>query len=208
MKRTRWLITLLVGVTALLCWSVVGGLADKEEATKGDKEATEEASFDYVGAKGCMCHKKEAGGNQVGIWSERRHSKAFETLASEKAMAMAKEHKIEKPQEAPECLKCHATAFAVMDDLENQKITLEEGVSCESCHGLGSEYKSNKNMKAVFAGEIEGESVGLRTITEETCLGCHDPENPLTAEEFDYEKALATVQHPFPEEYVKEKKAK
>ena len=118
---------------------------------------------------------------------------------------MAKEHELGNPQEEPKCLKCHATAFAVMDSLENQTVTLEEGVSCESCHGPGSEYKSTKTMKALFAGEMDGESVGYWTISEKICLACHDPESPFTADEFDYEKSLAKIVHPYPEGYGEEK---
>jgi hypothetical protein len=207
MRRTKWLVSILVAVAVLLCWTVVSGLADKDEAAKDEKAAEkEEAAYTYVGAKGCVCHKKEKIGNQVGIWMERRHSKAYETLASEESIAQAKELELGNPQEEPKCLECHATAFAVMDDLENQKITLEEGVSCESCHGPGSGYKSNKTMKGIFAGTIEPESVGLWTITEETCLKCHDPESPFTADEFDYKKALAAVAHPYPEGYGEEEK--
>jgi hypothetical protein len=212
MRRTRWLVSILVAVAVLLSWSVLSGLAqDKEEGKKEEakeaKATTQEKSFAYIGVAKCaMCHKKEASGNQYGAWLGEKHSKAYETLAGEKALAMAKEHELGTPQKEPKCLVCHVTAFPVMDDLENQTITLEEGVSCESCHGPGSEYKSIKTMKAIFAGEIKGDSVGLWTISEKTCLKCHDPENPFTAAEFNYEKAVAQVAHPYPEGYGKEEK--
>jgi hypothetical protein len=207
MRRTKWLISLLVAAAVLLCWSAPGGLAGDKEEAKEDKAAKKEASFGYIGAKKCgMCHKKDKSGNQYGAWLEKRHAKAFETLATEEAIAQAKELELGDPQKEPKCLECHATALAVMDDLENQTITLEEGVSCESCHGPGSEYKSMKTMKAIFAGETDGESVGLWTISEKTCMACHDPESPFTADEFDYEKMLAKITHPYPEGYGKEEK--
>jgi hypothetical protein len=209
MRRTKWLIPLLlVAVAVLLCWSASGGLAGDKEEAKEEKAPKEEKSYDYIGAKKCgaMCHKKEEKGNQYGAWLEKRHAKAFETLASEESIAQAKELGLGDPQKEPKCLVCHVTAFPVMDDLENQTITLEEGVSCESCHGPGSEYKSMKTMKAIFAGEVDGESVGLWTISEKTCLGCHDPESPFTADTFDYEKMLAKIAHPYPADYGKEEK--
>ena len=108
------------------------------------------ADFAYMGAKKCrVCHKKEAKGNQYGKWLETAHAKAYESLASEKALEVAKERGIANPQIEPDCLKCHVTAFPVMDDLENQKITLEEGVSCESCHGPGKGYYKKKTMQAI-----------------------------------------------------------
>ena len=158
-----------------------------------------EPEYTYIGVKRCgMCHKKESGGDQFGIWEKGPHAKAYETLASEKSLAKAKELGIENPQEAAECLKCHVTAFAVMDDLDNQKITMEEGVSCESCHGPGSGYKSKKTMEGLTAGEIEPASVGLVVPDAETCTGCHNPDNPFH-EEFDFDTFYEKIAHPIPE---------
>ena len=47
---------------------------------------------DYVGVKKCKtCHKKEAIGNQYGVWLDAKHSKAFETLATKQAAEWATE---------------------------------------------------------------------------------------------------------------------
>ncbi|HMB68595.1 MAG TPA: cytochrome c family protein [bacterium] len=165
----------------------VTGLATAEDA-------------EYIGAKKCsMCHKKAEDGEQFKIWSESAHAKAFETLASEEAKAEAAKHGIEDPQAAPECLKCHATAFAVMDDLENQKITLEEGVSCESCHGAGSNYYKKATMEGITAGEIDGASVGLVHPDEAMCKTCHTPEGNSFFKEFNFEERVAKIAHPIPE---------
>ena len=123
---------------------------------------------------------------------------AYETLASEEALAVAKELGIEDPQADPKCLKCHVTAFTVMADLENQKITMEEGVSCESCHGAGSGYYKKATMKGIAAGEIEAASVGLVMPDEAVCAGCHNDESP-TFESFDFAKASVEIAHPIPE---------
>jgi hypothetical protein len=118
-------------------------------------------------------------------------------LASEAALAIAKEKKIADPQKAPECLKCHVTAFPVMADLANQKITLEEGISCESCHGPGSGYDNKKAKDALAAGTATAASIGLLEANEKTCLGCHNQESP-TFKEFKYEEAVKKIAHPIP----------
>ena len=167
-----------------------------EEEAKAEKPA-----FTYVGVKTCkMCHKKPATGDQYTVWSEKAHAGAYATLASEESMAKAKELGIEDPQKSEKCLKCHATAFAVMDQLgegSKLKITMEEGVSCESCHGAGSGYKSKKVKTQIVAGEIEGPSVGLLAITAETCTECHNEENPFH-KEFKYDEYVAKIAHPIP----------
>jgi hypothetical protein len=161
--------------------------------------AAQAEDYEYIGTKKCsMCHKKDAGGNQLAKWEAGPHSKAYETLAGEASLAAAKELGIENPQADPKCLKCHATAFAVMADLENQKITLEDGVSCESCHGAGSGYYKKKTMEGIAAGEIEAASVGLVHPGEEVCKGCHNEESP-TFKGFDYEEMVAKVAHPIPD---------
>ncbi len=155
-----------------------------------------EASF--VGAKKCkVCHKKEEVGNQYGHWQKSAHAHAYETLASDKAKEKAQTLGIDDPQKSPKCLKCHVTAFPVMDDLANQKITLEEGVSCESCHGAGSLYKKKKTMKGIAEGKIDRASVGLTKPDEAVCKRCHNQDNPFD-NGFDFEAAYKKIAHERP----------
>jgi cytochrome c peroxidase len=166
----------------------------------GAQEAKKEAKETYtlVGVKNCkMCHNKEATGAQFTQWSETLHAKAFETLGGDKAKAKAKELGLGNPQEEDKCLKCHVTAFPVKGDLENQKITMEEGVSCESCHGPGSGYKSKKTMEDLLAGTIEPASVGLWMPDEKLCVTCHNPENPFH-KEFKFDEYVKKIAHPIP----------
>ena len=157
------------------------------------------ADHALVGVKKCKtCHKKEKDGNQYGKWLESGHAKAFETLAGDKAMEIAKGKGIENPQAATECLECHVTALPVMDDLVNQKITMEEGVSCESCHGAGKDYYKKKTMKAITAGEVDGAELGLITPNEETCVKCHNDKSP-TFDGFDFDEMFEKIAHPKPE---------
>jgi hypothetical protein len=164
-----------------------------------DAKDAEKVEYTYVGVKNCkMCHNKEATGAQYSIWEKSAHANAYAVLASEESVAKAKEMGIEDPQKDAKCLSCHITAFSVMDDLENQKITLEEGVSCESCHGPGSGYKSKKTMQGLTDGTIEAASVGLLVPDEKTCLGCHKEEGNPFHKEFNYEEAVKKIAHPIP----------
>jgi cytochrome c peroxidase len=180
----------LVGAFLAGAWLIAGA----QEAKKDDAKA----KYTLVGVKNCeMCHNKEATGQQFTKWSEGPHAKAFATLASEKAVAKAKELGLGDPQKEAKCLGCHVTAFPVMGDLENQKITMEEGVSCESCHGPGSGYKSKAVMDAVYAGTTDPASVGLIAPDAKVCETCHNPENPFH-KEFKFEEFAKKIAHPIP----------
>jgi hypothetical protein len=152
----------------------------------------------YVGVKTCvMCHKSDKQGQQQSIWENSKHSKAFETLLTEKAEHIAKEKGFEtKASETEACLKCHATGFNVDATLLGKKFNVEQGVQCETCHGPGSDYKSKKIMKdrekAVANGLI------LYENPEELCISCHNTESP-TYVDFNYAEKLEKIKHNKPE---------
>ena len=182
-----------LAVAMLLIWILVTPVVSVGEES-------DEVTFDLVGAKKCkMCHKPAKIGNQWTTWTESRHASAYETLASEAALAIAKEKGIENPQTAAECLKCHVTAFPVLETIVDQKITLEEGVSCETCHGPGSGYWKKKTMAAIRAGTQDAAEVGLTKPTEEKCQSCHNEESP-TYKEFKFDEYWAKIAHGYPAE--------
>jgi hypothetical protein len=173
--------------------------------------------FEYVGNAKCkMCHKKVEAGEQYAKWAAGSHAGAFETLKSEKSSQIAKEKGIEGDAwKAPECLKCHVTGFGdggyevkcdgfwnpAAEDKAGAKAVKRmnglQSVGCEACHGAGSKYKSSKTMKAIYAGEIDGTTVGLTKIDEKTCMVCHNEESP-TYKPFNFKEKIKEVQHPIP----------
>lgn len=187
MKANKILIVALMGVFLTLSFMAVSA----QEAAKGNT---------YKGIKNCkMCHSKPETGNQYAVWDKTLHSKAYTALATPAAKAKAKELGIDDPQKSDKCLKCHVTAFPVMKDLANQKITLEEGVSCESCHGAGSAFATIKVMKDVRAGTVKPESVGLTAKPDEkVCLKCHVAEGNPFHKEFKFAEFAKKIAHPVP----------
>lgn len=153
--------------------------------------------FLYVGVKKCKtCHKMKKYGNQYEVWQKAAHSNALKSLSNKESLEYAKKNGIEDPAKDPKCLKCHSTMATVDKKLIDPKgkLTIEEGVSCESCHGPGSVYKSNKIMKDHKAC-LEN---GLIEPTEAVCKECHNKDNPFH-KGFDFKEALKKVQHPLPE---------
>jgi len=168
------------------------------------KTAAASKTFKYVGVAKCkMCHKGEKHGNVFEIWEKSKHATAYATLATEHSKEVAKKVGIQgDPQKAAECLVCHVTAYSVAAELKDPSLTLEEGVSCEACHGPGSEYKSMKVMKDIYAGTVKGADFGLIEPTNEVCVTCHNPKSP-TYKEFKYEVEVKNIAHAVPKE-VKE----
>ena len=128
--------------------------------------AQEKPKFTYVGDKACkMCHKA-----QHESWSATPHAKAFAALKPEE-------------QAKPECTGCHTTGKTAAD-------SLLVGVSCEACHGPGSEYKKATIMsKAKFAADKTAAmkvavEAGLIMPTAELCVKCHKKEGNPNFKEF------------------------
>ena len=150
-------------------------------------------TYKYIGADKCkMCHNKPATGEQYNKWLNNPHSKALNTLSNQASLDYAKQNDIADPAKEAKCLKCHSTYEKAGASLRGG-ILPEEGVSCESCHGPGNNYKSPtimKNQKLALAS-------GLILPDKNVCLGCHNKENPFF-KEFNYEASVAKFAHPNP----------
>ena len=141
---------------------------------------TSATAKEFIGAAKCkMCHNKPATGEQFKKWAESPHAKAMQSLKGAEA-------------KNPKCLKCHATAFG-LELSDTQPITMEEGVSCESCHGAGSGYKTSTTMK----DHAKAMAAGLIMPDEKLCKKCHNPESP-NFKTFDYKAYCAKIAHPNP----------
>jgi hypothetical protein len=150
-------------------------------------------TYKYIGADKCkMCHNKPATGEQYNKWAKDPHSKALKSLASQASLDYAKKNNIADPTKEAKCLKCHSTYDSVAANLRGG-ILATEGVSCESCHGPGSAYKSPTIMKNM---EMAMKS-GLIMPNQKVCVTCHNPENPFH-KEFNFETFKAKIAHPDP----------
>ena len=150
-------------------------------------------NFKYIGASKCkMCHLKPATGEQYNVWLKGPHAGAMKTLASEEAKKIATEKGIADPTTDAACIKCHATVGAVDAKLV-ATAKMDEGVSCESCHGPGSMYKGASVMKNKELAMTKG----LIEPTEAVCKTCHNEESP-TYKPFNYAEMVAKIAHPNP----------
>ncbi len=134
----------------------------------------------YIGAAKCkMCHNKADKGEQYNKWASSKHAKAMASLKGADATN-------------PKCLKCHSTAASVDQGLV-ASITVAEGVSCETCHGPGSLYKTATIMK----DQTLAMSKGMILPTEKLCKKCHNEESP-NYKGFNFKEYSAKIAHDDP----------
>ncbi len=153
----------------------------------------------YVGVKTCtMCHKTEKQGEQLKIWENSKHSKAYETLKTDEANKIAKEKGFDTPAvETEACLKCHAPAHNVDASMLEKNYKVEQGVQCETCHGPGADYKSIKIMRnkdeAVKNGLVMHEDL------DTFCATCHNSESPTHKGDYDFKAMWKEIEHKVPQ---------
>ncbi|OGW82230.1 MAG: hypothetical protein A3G33_10500 [Omnitrophica bacterium RIFCSPLOWO2_12_FULL_44_17] len=153
-----------------------------------------EPAHEYTGAKKCsMCHKTPVQGEQYAKWQASKHAKAFETLGTPAAKEAGAKLGVTDPQTDGKCLKCHSAAYGGTTAKVTEAIAVEEGVSCESCHGGGKDYMKMTVMKDKDAAI----AAGLMIPNEKTCLGCHNEESP-TYKPFNYAERVEAIKHAKP----------
>ncbi len=173
---------------------------------RADEEAKK---HQFVGVTRCRsCHEKDGIGNQHEKWLSSKHAKAFETLASPKAKEWGQKRGIADPQTSDECLKCHVTGHGAPKEQLGMKWSAAEGVTCEGCHGAGSDFRK----KSIMTDQKEAVKRGLVLQSEKVCTTCHNDKSPawdparytIAGEKkvgFDYEQAKKKIAHPVPAGY-------
>jgi cytochrome c peroxidase len=182
MKRQGLMVTLVAAVV------VVAGFAT----------AGAEGTPQYVGAGKCkMCHNSVRKGAQFKVWSDSKHSHAFEVLATPKAAEIAKAKGVTDPQKSDACLQCHVTGHGEPADHFAATFNDSLGVGCESCHGPGSNYYTRTTMMDIRSGKSKPEEFGLRMPTKETCAKCHNEKSP-SGKSVDWVADSTKIAHPIP----------
>ena len=162
--------------------------------TVSSSVAADRDASNYVGSKACgICHKSEDTGNALGKWQASQHAKAFETLGTPAAKETGKKVGVDDPQKSGKCLKCHSTAYNFTEAVATDKIKVEEGVSCESCHGPGKKYMPKSTME----DRAKSVAAGMIYPATQSCTKCHNSESP-NFKGFDEKAYFAKIAHPDP----------
>jgi hypothetical protein len=140
----------------------------------------------YVGPTACansLCHGSpvrrrdyDVLQNEYYTWlNQDRHRRAFEALFDERSAVIASNLRLETPAaEARLCLDCHALAPA--PQLQARRLEVEDGVSCESCHGPASGWlEGHRAAGWTHADSVRAGMTDLRNLEVRAglCLSCH-----------------------------------
>jgi hypothetical protein len=113
--------------------------------------------------------------NEYSIWVVKdKHAKAFNALTGPVGERMGRILGLGKSEQAARCLACHA--LDVPADARAKTFELNEGVTCESCHGPASAWlgphttRGWTHEQSVSAGMYDTRNLVRRT---EKCLSCH-----------------------------------
>lgn len=141
--------------------------------------------------KGSACHSKPGSdapptetGHEYNIWKDNdQHSKAFDTLKSKDSAAIGEKLKISDVQTSDRCLSCHA--LNVKSDLQGDNFNLNEGNTCESCHGPSEKWLKvhtqkgwQDDMRAKMSHDELLHTWGLYdtrplVVRAQMCASCH-----------------------------------
>ena len=131
--------------------------------------------------------------NEFSSWiAHDKHSKAYESLLSERAKTMAKNLGIPAAHKDLRCLACHTTP-QIAQEQSKLDYPLDLGVGCESCHGSASPkwlgihtteaWKNTPPAAKKALYDNEGVNyLGNAMVQAQVCMGCHvgAPANPIT----------------------------
>lgn len=118
----------------------------------------------YVGSEACRdCHEES-----FPVWEATKHVSAYKTLEQK------------NKQYHLDCVGCHVTGWQRPGGTcRIDQVTNFTNVGCESCHGPGSNHVEDPDEGNIKLGN-----------DEQTCTGCHDPEN---SPHFDFEAYLPKI---------------
>lgn len=145
----------------------------------------------YVGPGSCAaqnCHgsirpginsKTTALQNEYVTWHNGdRHAKAYDVLKEPRSIAIARRLGMPAaPSASPKCLDCHTTN--VPKEVRGAKFGIEDGVTCESCHGPAGGWLARHTQERWTAARPNAvDRLGLVDTTRpevaaRACMGCH-----------------------------------
>lgn len=135
----------------------------------------------FYGAETCAtsgCHgAADPKRFQFQYWqSADPHSKAFSTLTTARSARMAEDLKLGDATKNVTCTACHAPFYGLPEIRLTAGVKVQEGVSCESCHGAGGDWlrshprKDYSHSDRVTAGMRDLQNIYTRA---NSCVACH-----------------------------------
>ena len=143
----------------------------------------------FVGAASCAeCHEGPEKQNHFSAWRQSSHADAFAVLTTDGAREIAAAMGVSgDPRTKLECLKCHTSVYHRPASHVLGTACVYEGVSCEACHGPGSQHAET------YSRPQTDEKNGLLKVDAAACLSCHENAH---GKPFQLPENLAEASHP------------
>jgi len=140
----------------------------------------------YVGVGSCSssnCHgsvkplkSSKVLQNEYVTWLKHdKHSQAYAALAGDEGKRMATLLAIPDATKEPRCLKCHST-YVPEPTKRGERFQVEDGVSCESCHGAAEHWlSSHTDNDSTHQQNLENGLADTASLPNRAtlCLSCH-----------------------------------
>ncbi len=146
-----------------------------------ENSGTETTGPKFIGASGCSASNCHGGASELHrqntVWSKLDfHSRASATLLTARSQRIAEALKIKQPELDQRCSECHAPLQGIPAALKDSSVRMNEGVSCESCHGAAEPWlRSHTRTDYTHADRVQA---GMRDLKDlytraNTCVACH-----------------------------------
>jgi hypothetical protein len=174
--RSRLLVGICLSISALFSVAQAGNVSGSVAEIHANK---------HLGAASCAsstCHgstsvykDSNVMQNEFTVWQESdKHARSYQTLKSAESRAITKKLGLGDPTQSKVCLDCHTNN--VPTALRGEKFQIEDGVSCEACHG-GSEkwIATHTNKDISHADNLKAGLYATEAPIERAkmCLSCH-----------------------------------
>ena len=164
------------------CLPLLGAVAALSPAFELHASPRNEAKF--VGAVGCQSSSCHGGAgekrSQYLTWVKQDyHFRAYAVLVNARSARMAESLSLGPAQTNPRCTVCHSpfqAAQAFTPARLTNKVEVDEGVSCESCHGpAGYWLRGHTRADWTYATRVGAGMHDLRNfyVRANTCVACH-----------------------------------
>lgn len=152
------------------------------------------AGFPFAGPGSCRkCHRAVHTS-----WEKTPMARAFAILKPGERSEMKTRAGLDPAKDYtrdPACLPCHVTGFGRAGGFISVEKTPDlTGVSCEACHGAGSEYNKVMEKRGRIYTREEVLETGLTEKVHAGCGVCHNDKSPTHT----FQQAFRAEEHPWP----------
>ena len=178
---------LVASVMLLICSPLVQEVTQTHPRAQTPGPTTGSAQrFIYTGVGSCTasnCHGSVTPRNTPKIdirqteythWlTKDKHAKTYEVLRKDRSVRIAQNLQLpEKPDKSAKCLTCHT--LSIPPELQGKYYQVEDGVSCETCHGPAQAWLGTHFTLGYEAALKDGMYDTRDPVKRaEKCLSCH-----------------------------------